>query len=138
MLRRDAWEILKIETDLYSDPMTTEEIKAAINGAECIGRVIEDGKGHIAGYIIYSLFGKNVYQIIRMSVRRDLQRQGTGTALINILKDKLTKKKAIAIKVQERALDTQLFLKALGFTCTGTIPEYGNNGDDVYLFEFWR
>lgn len=56
--------------------------------------------------------------------------------MIQRLKDKLDQQRryAIDIEVDERNLDCQLFLRAMGFKATGTIRKY--HGCEEYVIDF--
>lgn len=138
MIEPDIYQVLEIEAELYSDPLTEYDLRELLRQRNTAAHVAEDLYGDVAGFIIFDV-APICYKIVRLSISLQSIRNGHGTALIDKLKQKLTHRRhSIGIQVQERSLAMQLFLRAQGFHYVGTRPEAGNDGDDIYLFEFTR
>lgn len=138
MTQHDIQDVLEIEAELYSDPLSEYDLRNLLAQRTVASHVVEDLYGDVAGFIIFDV-APICYKIIRLSISQQCMRNGHATALIDKLEAKLTHKRpSIGIQVQERSLPMQLFLRAQGFHYIGTRPEAGNDGDDIYLFEFTR
>jgi len=134
----DIQQVLDIEAELYSDPLSEYDLRELLSRRTVAGKVAEDLYGDVAGFIVYET--KAIcYEIMRLSISSQCLRQGYGTCIIKDLKKRLsTRRPSIGIQVQERSLPMQLFLRAMGFLHCGTRHGAGNDGDDIYLFEFTR
>lgn len=135
-MKPDLAEILRIELELFVNPYDEEQLTNLLRRRNTIAYVIEDTGGYVVGYMIHRVCSR-IYTIERLCVQPSHQRLGYGTGLMRTLKAKLsTIRRAIGVKIHERALPAQLFLKAHGFTCIGTEDADDGSGDDIYLFEF--
>ena len=135
MLKQDAPQVLAIEEQSFSNPMDYDALKRLLARRTTVAHVIEADDSEVIGFMIYRICTGKVYELIRLCIKPEHQGRGHGRALLNSLKNKLTSnRRAIGVKVHERALAAQLFLKALGFTCIDIQKQYGE--EDIYLFEF--
>ena len=135
LIRRDLPEVLEIERENFSVPCSEDEFLAALRERTTIGLVaVLDNQ--VVGYVIYCLEQKEL-RIINFVVKKSFQRQGIGTAMINRLKDKLSKQRRtkLSILVNERWLGAQLFLRAMDFWVWEK-SGINDNGDDIYLMEY--
>lgn len=88
----------------------------------------------IVGFIIYQTHKKNV-EILHIAVARQFQKLGFGSQILErIKKDRLFgERKKIAMKIKERNLPIQLFLRKNQFWATEIIKELE---EDRYLMEY--
>ena len=82
-------------------------------------------RDYVVGFIVYDSSDMNVTQILALAVRKQYRREGIGSQLLNRIVR--IPRKAIITHVDERFLETQLFLRSQGFRAVaierGT-PEY--------------
>ena len=92
---------------------------------ECDGRAL--------GFVAYE-HHQHVIRLVDLQVVPPRRRQGLGTAMIRALQNKLPRSRRcrITVKVPERALEAQLFLRALGFRAVRVNRKALDNGDDSY------
>ena len=137
LIRRDMDRVMEIERRSFVDRWGEEEFITTLRNRNCIGTVLDpcNIEDDLYGFMIYELH-KDRLKILRMAVHPELRRTGCGAQMIQRLKDKLDQQRryAIDIEVDERNLDCQLFLRAMGFKATGTIRKY--HGCQEYVIDF--
>ncbi len=90
--------------------------------------------GSILGYMILNL-RKRRYHILGLAVHDNYRRRKVGQQLIGEVVRRLDDKRPrITVDVNEENLGSHLFLKALGFRCTGIW--YNDDGPNAYRFRF--
>ena len=128
LIRRDMDRVMEIERrSFFPDQWDEAEFITALRNRNCIGIVLDPCNidDDLYGFMIYELHNDRL-KILRMAVHPELRRTGCGAQMIQRLKDKLDQQRryAIDIEVDERNLDCQLFLRAMGFKATG-MSRYG-------------
>lgn len=115
MIRRDMEQILPIEMASFSDPWTEHDFFRCLRQRNCIGMVAENGDD-IAGFMVYELH-KSRIELLNFAVKPALRGCGVGRAMIEKLFDKLSieRRNRIELRVSERNLNAQQFLRHLGF-----------------------
>jgi ribosomal-protein-alanine N-acetyltransferase len=142
LIRRDMDRVMEIERRSFrtqGNEWDEEEFVTTLRNRNCIGTVLDPVTidEDLYGFMIYELH-KERLKILRMAVHPELRRTGCGSQMIQRLKDKLDQQRryAIDIEVDERNLDCQLFLRAMGFKATGTIRKYHGSHDYVIDFTY--
>lgn len=128
MIRRDMPSVLDIAPTL-----TEEAALTMLRGRKMIGMVVEEGE-EVRGFMIYEL-QKKLLHVHEFAVDWSHRRRGFGTAMIDLLKSKLSSRRRtrISINVRERNLPAQLFLKALGFEAVRVERDfYDDPTEDAY------
>ena len=133
---RHVPEIAEIETICFSCPYSEKDFYKWLANPGRGGLIVENEDGEILGYIFYRLFSTN-YEITTIAVLPEHRNRGVGRMLINDLRKKLKPdaRKGISLKVDERNLGCQLFLKKLGFIWSETLKSEDEEYDK-YLFTY--
>lgn len=116
LIRRDMDEVLQIDRSAFKDQAWTEDdYVALLRQRNAIGTVCES-ECMILGVMVYDLH-KHGLVIRRFAVHGNHLRVGTGTSMVNRLKDKLDQQRRswIEIDVPEEMLTAQLFFRQCGF-----------------------
>lgn len=124
-------EVLSIENDCFEFPWHQEDFLMMLGRKRIIANVILDGNDKVVGYYLVKNRRDHV-EILNFAIRKDKQRQGYGTLLM----EALMKKKPLKLYVSEANLAAHLFLKSCGFKATMVERRYyKEEGLDAYLFE---
>ena len=137
MIRRDLPEVLVIERACFGDAALTEgDFLAAMRQHDIIGMVCENEE-EILGYMLYQL-QEGAIEVLHLAVCPRRRRQGIGRRMIDRLRETWSERRPrLTLRVDERSLPCQLWLRSLGFRCVGV--ERGGSGDhDAYAFEWER
>lgn len=137
LIRRDMPEVLDIESMCFEYGWTEDDFLACLRQQNCIGMVAEH-EHRIVGFMVYELH-KHRLHVLNFAVLPSVQGCGVGAAMVQRLFDKLSmlRRSEISTLVRERNLDAQLFFRAQGFRCVGTLrDEYEDTGEDAYSFLF--
>ena len=122
MIRRDHEAVLEIEQLGFDEPWDKSDFIRCLRQRNCIGMVIEDGRD-VLGFMVYEVHQSRIV-LLNLAVHPCCRRRGLGTAMIDKLKNKLTvqRRRELRATVQEKNLDTQLFLHAMGFRAVALVP----------------
>ena len=133
LIRRDLPEVLNIELDTSSDPLTEKELARILKKSKpnTIGMVAEHND-IILGFMIYELHPCYI-NVIRFAVDHYHQRMGIGTQMLNKLKEKLShdKRRELKFHVHEDFLKSHLFLKKHEF-----VGQINKKNREIYDFNF--
>lgn len=138
MLRRDVPSVLEIASESFRTPWTEDGLISTIRDRNVIGLVVEDGKDHISGYVIYEIH-RNRLHILSLAVKPVYQRKRFGSQLVKKLTPKLSnnRRNRIILDVRETNRDGQLFFRAMGFKATSVIRGfYTDTKEDAYRMEY--
>ncbi len=115
MIRADMPDVCAIDLK-HGLGWTNEDFLVNLRQRNCIGMVVEQGD-QIVGFMIYTLHKSKLEILNLASANRN---DGSGTAMIDKLKNKLCshKRTRIAITLDERNLNGLRFLKNRGFVAT--------------------
>lgn len=137
-IRRDLDEMLQIENECFSNPWTEEEWIDGLRQRNNIGMIAEHHE-HVVGSMIYCLHRDRIH-VLNFAVRKDHQRHGIGTAMINRLKSKLSaqRRTRIVLEVRETNLAAQLFFKSQGFRAVALLRGHYADapGEDAIQFQY--
>lgn len=116
MLRRDMDQVLQIDQSHVWPRWNESEYLRQLRISNVIGVVIDENFVDVAACMVYTL-EPDSFSILKIAVRKDVQRRCLGHALISRLIEKLTQQKrtSIVADVPEWMLDPQLFFRAMGF-----------------------
>ena len=136
----DLVAIMEIEKESFTSPWSKAEFDFALKRKNCTAIVATIGKV-VAGFMVFEVFKKRI-QILNMSVRSSMRRQGVATAMVNKLKDavRIGTQPYIVAEVRESNLTAQLFFKSVKFKVKEIMPHYykseDNYQEDAYQFEY--
>lgn len=137
-IRRDLPEMLQIENECFDFPWSEDDWIRCLRQRNNIGMVAEHHE-HVVGSMIYELH-RNRLHVMNFAVRKDHQRHGIGTAMVNKLKSKLSaqRRSRIMLEVRETNLAAQLFFKAQGFRAVSMLRGHYAvaPGEDAILFQY--
>ncbi len=147
LIRRDMPEVLAIEQATYSpaEAWTFENFFEVLAHRNAEGLVIElpiEGVLRVVGYVVFTRRREEI-DIETLVVHPRYRRRGLGRFVIGYLIPKLSRRRQfLNFLVDERNVESHLFLKAVGFRCTG-IEEgaFGEEGEisDGMAFEYrWQ
>ncbi len=121
----DLGGLVALERAAFSDPWTAAQLANTLAQDATIGMVIEDGAGHLAGY----LFGSVVLdqaEILTLAVYPTQRRQGLGRRLLDAVLDTMVRRGIRAIWLEVRASNEgarALYAQA-GFIASGVRRGY--------------
>jgi len=136
-IRRDLYEIIKIETEAFDFPWCEDDFIRVLRQRNAICMVAEVCE-LVAGFMLYEMHQKHLH-VLNFAVRHDLRRRGIGTLLANKLKSKLSpsRRRKIELEVADYNLPAQQFWRANGFKAVGVVPEFfEQDGVDAYRFRY--
>jgi len=118
MIRRHMPEVLAIEQSVEQPvgaPWLEKDFLRTLGQRNAIGMVAEY-KGKVVGFMIYELYEKHL-QLLNLAVHPDYRNHRVGAALVEKLVSKLSshRRTRIVMDLPEKHLDSQLFLKKMGF-----------------------
>jgi ribosomal protein S18 acetylase RimI-like enzyme len=90
---------------------------------------------HVVGYLCFSPIRSGI-ALKSISIRKDYQRIGMGTKMLQGLKNKLLFGRKIIIHVSEKNTAAHLFFKAMGFEATRVKRDYFMDGSAAYVFKW--
>lgn len=140
LVRRDMNQVIEIDKQSFSISWTEEEFLYCPSQRNCIGMVAEQDH-RVIGFMCYELH-KEYLRLLRFAVDPKYHRQGFGTAMINVLVEKLEyspRRTKIILEVQETNLSAQLFYKALGFKAKNVLRNHYFEDDifeDAYIMKY--
>jgi len=152
LIRRDMNEILQIEKSSFQFPWTEKEFLLALRQRNVIALVAESSAEKFAdkftkrqssviyGFMIYELHPGH-FSIRSLAVAPEVRRTGIGTALIQRLKETLSKQRRRSINtlVRESNLPAQLFMQSQEFKAVEFIHgHYCHTEEGAIQFEFTR
>lgn len=137
MIRRDMLEAMAIDKASYEYPLTEEEFLKMMSQRNCIGLVAEV-RDKVIGFVIYQIHTKLI-TICRMAVYPQYRRKRVGALMLAKIISKLTpKRRVLKVTVNERSLETHLFLKECGLTAVEVNKGICPDGGDAYTFIWVR
>ena len=117
MIESDMPAVLEIEAAACNYPWMEEDFHQALLIDNVLGAVAERG-GQIVGYMVYEVHSSAI-DLLKLEVAPSARRTGVGRALLAKLVSKLDGgRRSITTVVNERNLETHLWLRALGFAAT--------------------
>ena len=137
MIRRDIQEVLQIEKSNFEFPWSEEDLIDHLRQRNCIGMVTEY-EDQIVGFVVYQLH-KKFLGISNLAVKKDCQRMGVGTQIINKLKNKLSRQRRTQLRflIRETNFGGQQFLAAQQFKACGIQPApWEETDEDGYKMLF--
>lgn len=136
MIRRDLASVTAIgraPEELYVNLLRQRDV---------IGMVAEVD-GEVVGYMLYRVLPKeHTLVLLLLRVAEGKRRQGFGKNLLDKLKQKLTgdRYRAVVADVEEEDLDSQLFMRAVGFEAVAIVelPDnlFGLKTPVCYRFQY--
>jgi ribosomal-protein-alanine N-acetyltransferase len=120
-LRRDLDAAMGIEDGCFDWAWDEATFIECLRQRNHIWHVAEHNE-RVVGYVIYAI-EKTRIEVLNFAVHPRVWRRGVGTAMVAKLTGKLSSERRthIAVNVRETNLDAQLFFKACGFECVGTL-----------------
>jgi ribosomal protein S18 acetylase RimI-like enzyme len=104
-----------------------------------IAGIVAECRQRYAGLLLYAIqTGEAAVTIVTIVVPPDLKRRGIGSALVANLRLRLQAAGPVRIDalVDERDVESQLFLRANGFRAARVLPAaFAGGADDGYCFE---
>ncbi len=137
-IRKDLPEVLNIETRSFEFPWTEDDFVRCLRQRNCIAMVGEDEGGRVIAFMVY-LLRDGFFELLNFAVHPDRCREGVATQMLQklIAKLKLQGRTRILLRVRERNLTGQLFLRSMGFKAISVEREiYDETCEDAYLFEY--
>jgi ribosomal-protein-alanine N-acetyltransferase len=134
MIKRDAPEVLDIETASFEFPWQDYEFAECLHPRNHIG-MVAGYEDKVIGFMIYELYGDGIH-ILNFAVHPDWRRQGVGKQIVSKLIAKLSARrfKEIVLEVRETNLPAQLFFRECGFKAIDILHEYyEDTPEDAYL-----
>lgn len=130
MIRRDVPRVLEIEQQCAIDPWNEDNLIEHLRHRNIIGMVAEScNKGtNILGFMVYEL-GKKTLLVHRITVAKESQRTGVGSAMVEKLTSKLCvlRRSRIIVDVPQANLESQVFFRKRDFKAISV-----NNDNDTY------
>lgn len=134
LIRADMPSVLDIEAASFPVPWTEEDFIRILRLRNAIGVVAEIGE-RVVGYAVYMLH-KGSVEIVNMAVRPQSRGQGIGRQLIeHVERRQQARRHSIVMRVSERNLAAQQWLRWLGFRATEIEQGWCSDGQDAYRFE---
>lgn len=133
----DLPEVLRIESSVFEFPWCENEFIRATRQRNCTAIVAQCGD-KVLGYSVYELHPNRLH-VINFAVHEDWRFKGVGRAMVDKLKSKLSsdRRRRIMLEVRESNLDAQLFWRAVGFRCVGTMRDfYEETNEAAYLLQY--
>lgn len=136
MIRRDLDDVVRIDAESFPDAWGGDQFLAALKERNCIGLVAERD-GEIVGFALYELHSRRI-EVLRLAVERRHRLQGVGRDLLRQLQGKLSRdaRRDLQVRVPERNLEAQLFLRACGIPAICVLDNALDGGESAYLFRF--
>jgi ribosomal protein S18 acetylase RimI-like enzyme len=107
--------------------------------AGLIAGIVAECRPRFAGLLLYAIHtGEAAVTLVTVQIAPDLRRRGIGSALLANLRYRLQAAGPARIDalVDERSLESQLFLRANGFRAARVLPAaFAGGADDGYCFE---
>jgi ribosomal protein S18 acetylase RimI-like enzyme len=136
MVNKDLEKVTDIEHESsnYENILTEDEITVFLRQNDTVGLVAEVDE-QIAGFCLYRL-KTNSLIVYRLVVSPYYRRFKIGTQIVEKLKQKMSfgNRTHLTIAVSERNIEGQLFLRANGFVCYKTKPNFFEE-NDAYCFK---
>lgn len=138
MIRSDMEQVLGIESANFEHAWDEAEFLYWLRNRNVIAFVAERGD-RVCGFMVYELLPKSL-SIVNLAVHASVHRQGVGTALVDKLKDKISKpprkRSKLLTQVSERNLDGCLFFKSLGFQAVAVRKGFYEEMPEIDAIEF--
>jgi ribosomal-protein-alanine N-acetyltransferase len=121
IVRNDVMEVLAIDNETYTNPLTEDDLIAALRQRNVVGNVVEVDD-QIVGFIVFALH-RDSLQIVRFAVDPDYARRGVGQSVLEQVMGKIGRPGSTRHKIEawvpEDAISAQLFFRANQFWATG-------------------
>ena len=140
MIKSDMPAVLEIEAAACNHPWMEEDFNLALLIDNVLGAVAERGD-QIVGYMLYEVHSSTI-ELFKLEVAPSARRTGVGRALLAKLVSKLEVGcGGITTVVNERNLETHLWLRALGFAATHVLRGHFHERpddppEDGYHFQY--
>lgn len=140
-IRKDIPQLVEIEKHGPAPHWDEWEFVAEFKDRHTIARVIVDGNadnGPVVGFVVYRL-ERLAIVVVNLAVHEDYRRRGYGRQLLTAVIEKLspTKRTAVLIRVHEKNIAAQRFLRKCGFSSeTVARGAYDDGKSDGYDFAF--
>ena len=137
-VRMDLPRILEIDAASRREPWTEEDFLASMRRRDTI-LVVAERAERVMACCVYRML-KHQYHVVGLAVDPACRRQGIGSAIMRKLQDKLPmhRRRRVTFDVPESSLETQLFLRALGFKCVRIRRAASGADDNVYRMVYER
>jgi len=140
MIRRDLPQVIAIEAIGGENKWSEEEFLARLRVREHVSMVCVDPQDTVLAYVIYEPH-KHHLHISNFTVNPKYRRRLVGHHLVHNLKSKLSEhqRTALHVRVRERNLAAQLFLRKMGFQCLEIVKGWfcgGEEDEDAYHFVY--
>jgi ribosomal-protein-alanine N-acetyltransferase len=91
----------------------------------------------VAGFICGGISGNREARILMLAVDTPYRKNGIGSGLITLFEQEALKIKANKIKLEVRTDNSEAinFYRNHGYSITGLVPSYYNDGSDAYTME---
>lgn len=135
MIKRDLDDVVAIERQSFTHPMTKNEIKDILKERNSIGMVVEDEAGVVLGWMCYKLDHDQLW-LEHIVVHPLYVRHGIGSAMIDKLKSKLSPSRmsVLVVRVDDDNLAAHLFFAANDMRAIGVDRKHFDDGSDAYVF----
>lgn len=138
-IRKDVPQLVEIEKHGPTPHWDEQELVDVLKDRHTIGRVIVEGAssdGPVAGFIIYQLERRTI-RVVNIGVHEDYRKRGYGRQLLTAVIEKLspTQRTAVLIRVHEKNIAAQRFLRKCGFLSETVVRgAYDDGESDGYDF----
>jgi len=135
MIRKDLHQVLEIDSLCFEPGFTEDALTEMLAEPQMVGWVLE--RGHeILGYYVFQVCSDHFF-LERLAIDPQHQRNGFGTLLIDLLKDRIKPgrpRNSIRVYVDEYDLNSQLFFQAQDFLA---IDKDRANNRDYIIMEYY-
>lgn len=129
---RDLAEVSDIEEECFARPWSEEALYRDYTQNPSSAFYVADIDGEIVGHIGVWKRQDHVH-ITTLAVAPDHRREGLGSALLDAVRDKYPDLD-LTLEVRESNAEAQDFYRSIGFSVTGSRPDYySNNGEDAIV-----
>lgn len=137
LTRNDMPSVMTIEQLCFEFPWPEDAFIGLLRQRNCIGVAAKAGE-RIVGYMVYELH-KNRLHLLNFAVDPSRQRWGVGTAMLNMLKGRLShdRRCRLLCEVRETNVDAQLFFRSQGFKAVSVLRDfYDDTTEDAYVMQY--
>jgi ribosomal-protein-alanine N-acetyltransferase len=133
---RDLQKVLSIEYKCFKDPYPLSLLNRLLV-MHPDGFLVAVTDGRVVGYVIGVVRWGATGHILAIGVDPLYRRQGIGSALMELIIDRLRAKgaKVVRLEVRKSNLEAQQFYLKLGFTKREEIPYYYEDGETAVAME---
>lgn len=138
MLEADIPQVVAIQNASCLFKATADQVAAINRQPKTIGMVAVDGRGRVAGYMLYT-FGPDHVWLRHFAVCPSARRTGVGSALMARLLSKLGSegRTHVRLKAREDNLGALRFYASRGFRAVEVLRGYYHDGRDAYVMTAW-